>query len=54
MEHSAKQVMATLADAGEVVPLDDVRQLTRHKTLNTIVARRRIAGSVIKAGRYYL
>jgi alkylation response protein AidB-like acyl-CoA dehydrogenase len=54
MEHSAKQVMATLADAGEVVPLDDVRQLTRHKTLNTIVARRRIADSVIRAGRYYL
>jgi alkylation response protein AidB-like acyl-CoA dehydrogenase len=55
MEHSAKQVMATLADAGELDPLlDDVRQLTRHKTLNTIVARRRIADSVIKAGRYYL
>jgi alkylation response protein AidB-like acyl-CoA dehydrogenase len=54
MEHSAKQVMATLADAGELLPLDDVRQLTRHKTLNTIVARRRITDSVIKAGRYYL
>ncbi|MEK6283966.1 MAG: acyl-CoA dehydrogenase family protein [Acidobacteriota bacterium] len=54
MEHSAEQVMAALADAGEVVPLDDVRQLTCHKTLNTIVARRRIADAVIKAGRYHL
>jgi alkylation response protein AidB-like acyl-CoA dehydrogenase len=55
MEHSAKQVMARLADAGEIDPLlDDVRQLTCHQTLNTIVARRRIADSVIKAGRYHL
>ncbi len=54
MEHSARQVVATLTDAGEVVLLEDVRQLTRHKTLNTVAARRRIADSVIKAGRYYL
>ena len=55
MEHSAKQVMAALADAGRVGPLlDEVTQLTRHTTCNTVVARRRIADSVIKAGRYYL
>jgi len=55
MEHSAKQVMAALADAGRVGPLlDEVQQLTRHTTCNTVVARRRIADSVIKAGRYYL
>jgi alkylation response protein AidB-like acyl-CoA dehydrogenase len=55
MEHSARQVMAALADAGDVGSLlDEVQQLTRHKTLNTIVARRRIADSVVKAGRYHL
>ena len=55
MEHSAKQVMAALADAGDVGSLlDEVQQLTRHTTCNTVVARRRIADSVIKAGRYYL
>jgi alkylation response protein AidB-like acyl-CoA dehydrogenase len=55
MEHSAKQVMAALADAGDVGSLlDEVQHLTRHTTCNTVVARRRIADSVIKAGRYYL
>jgi len=55
MEHSAKQVMAALADAGDVrSSLDEVQQLTRHTTSNSVVARRRIADSVIKAGRYYL
>jgi hypothetical protein len=55
MKHSAKQVMAALADAGDVTSLlDDVQQLTRHTTCNTVVARRRIADSVVKAGRYYL
>jgi alkylation response protein AidB-like acyl-CoA dehydrogenase len=55
MEHSAKQVKAALADAGDVGSLlDEVQQLTRHATCNTVVARRRIADSVIKAGRYYL
>ena len=55
MEHSARQVMAALADAGDVGSLlDEVQQLTRHPTCNTVVARRRIANSVIKAGRYYL
>jgi alkylation response protein AidB-like acyl-CoA dehydrogenase len=55
MEHSAKQVMAALAEAGDVGSLlDEVQQLTRHTTCNTVVARRRIADSVVKAGRYYL
>jgi hypothetical protein len=47
--------MAALADAGNVGSLlDEVQQLTRHTTCNTVVARRRIADSVIKAGRYHL
>jgi hypothetical protein len=55
MEHSARQVMAALADAGDVGSLlDEVQQPSRHTTCNTVVARRRIADSVIKAGRYYL
>jgi alkylation response protein AidB-like acyl-CoA dehydrogenase len=55
MEHSARQVMAALADAGDVGSLlDEVQQLTRHTTCNTVAARRRIADSVVKAGRYYL
>jgi alkylation response protein AidB-like acyl-CoA dehydrogenase len=55
MEHSARQVMAALADAGDVGSLlDEVQQLTRHPTCNTVAARRRIADSVIKAGRYHL
>ena len=55
MEHSARQVMAALANPGDVgALLDEVQQLTRHPTCNTVAARRRIADSVIKAGRYYL
>lgn len=55
MEHSAKGMMAALADDEEVAAsLDEVRRLTRHTTFNTIAARRRIAESVIKAGRYHL
>jgi alkylation response protein AidB-like acyl-CoA dehydrogenase len=55
MEHSARQVMAALANAGDAGSLlDEVQQLTRHTTCNTVAARRRIADSVIKAGRYYL
>jgi len=55
MEHSAKQIVAALAKDGEANSLlDAVRGLTRYLTCNTIAARRRIADSVIKAGRYYL
>ena len=55
MEHSAKQVVAALADEGEASQvLDSVRRLTRHPTFNTVGARRRIADSVLRAGRYYL
>jgi len=55
MEHSAKQVVAALADGDEAGPLfDGVRRLACHATLNTVAARRRIADSVIRAGRYYL
>ena len=55
MEHSAKQVVARLAENGKGgLLLDEVRRLSRHTTFNTIAARRRIADSVIKAGRYHL
>jgi alkylation response protein AidB-like acyl-CoA dehydrogenase len=55
MEHSAKQVVAALADGDEPGLLfDGVRRLASHATFNTVAARRRIADSVIKAGRYYL
>jgi hypothetical protein len=55
MEHSAKQVVAALADTVENAHLlDGVRRLTRHTTCNTVAARRRIADSVIRAGRYHL
>jgi alkylation response protein AidB-like acyl-CoA dehydrogenase len=55
MEHSAKQVVAALAGGDEAGPLfDGVRRLASHATFNTVAARRRIADSIIRAGRYYL
>jgi butyryl-CoA dehydrogenase len=55
MEHSARQVVAALADGDEAGSLfAAVRRLASHATFNTIAARRRIADSVIRAGRYYL
>ncbi len=55
IEHSAKQVVVALANAGDAdTLLDRVRRLTSHKTFNTIAAHRRIADAVIKAGRYHL
>jgi alkylation response protein AidB-like acyl-CoA dehydrogenase len=57
MEHSAKQVAAALADGDGAASdslLEGVRRLTRHATFNTVAARRRIADSVVRAGRYHL
>jgi alkylation response protein AidB-like acyl-CoA dehydrogenase len=55
MEHSAKQVVAAIADGDEAASIfAGVGQLTSHVTFNTVAARRRIADSMIKAGRYYL
>jgi alkylation response protein AidB-like acyl-CoA dehydrogenase len=55
MEHSAKQVIAALAQEAEAERLTDlVRGLTRHTTYDTVRARRRISDAIIKAGRYYL
>ncbi|MCM3871252.1 MAG: hypothetical protein ND895_11245, partial [Pyrinomonadaceae bacterium] len=55
IEHSARQVVATLADGDQAGSLlTAVRRLAGHLTFNTVAARRRIADSVIKAGRYHL
>ncbi|HEX8774083.1 MAG TPA: acyl-CoA dehydrogenase family protein [Pyrinomonadaceae bacterium] len=56
MHHSARQVAAALAadDSAAAQLLEGVRRLTSHKTFNTVAARRRIAASIIEAGRYYL
>jgi alkylation response protein AidB-like acyl-CoA dehydrogenase len=55
INHSAKQVIAALAEGDEARLLfAAVSRLTTHVTCNTVAARRRIADSVIKAGRYYL
>lgn len=55
MQHWAKQVLAALSDTRECDSLfAEVEHLTRFTTFNTVAARRRIADSVIKEGRYYL
>ncbi|HEY0320295.1 MAG TPA: acyl-CoA dehydrogenase family protein [Pyrinomonadaceae bacterium] len=55
MEHSAKQVLAALAEATEADSLpDNVRRLTHHTPHNTVAARRRISDAIIRAGRYHL
>jgi len=55
LAHSAKQIVAALAEDNEAAQLQDkVQRLTRHVPFNTVAARRRIADSVIKAGRYHL
>jgi alkylation response protein AidB-like acyl-CoA dehydrogenase len=54
MEHSAKQIVAALAEKAETDLFECVRRLTRHKTFNTVAARRRIADAVIMARRYNL
>lgn len=55
MAHSAKQIVAALVNESEAAELTDkVQSLTQHPPFNTVAARRRIADSVIKAGRYHL
>ena len=55
IEHSARQIFAAMADAGETgFTGDGARRLVSYATFNTVAARRRIADAVIKAGRYYL
>ncbi|HEX8137049.1 MAG TPA: acyl-CoA dehydrogenase family protein [Pyrinomonadaceae bacterium] len=55
IEHSAKQVLAALAEPEEAASLlDKVRRLTRHRPYDTVSARRRISDAILHAGRYYL
>jgi alkylation response protein AidB-like acyl-CoA dehydrogenase len=55
MRHSARQVVAALADGGDPRELlEGVRRLTSHTPPNTVAARRRIADAVVRAGRYHL
>jgi alkylation response protein AidB-like acyl-CoA dehydrogenase len=55
MEHSARQVVAAIADTEKAVrSLEAVRRLTRHTTYNTVSARRRISDEIVRAGRYHL
>jgi alkylation response protein AidB-like acyl-CoA dehydrogenase len=55
MEHSAKQVVAALADGEDCARLlEGVRRLARHAPPNGVAARRRIADAVLRAGRYHL
>ena len=54
LTHSAKQIVAALATEPAVDRFDEVLKLIPQRTFNTIAARRRIANSVIKAGRYHL
>ncbi len=55
MEHSAKQVVAALADGEDCARLlEGVRRLARHAPPNSVAARRRIADAVLRAGRYHL
>ncbi len=49
--HSAKQVAAALAENADI--FDKIKELNELLTFNAIAARRRVADSVIEAGRYY-
>jgi len=55
LQHAAKQAANTMSDDGEYGALiSDIRLLSDQAPLDTVAARRRIADSVIRAGRYYL
>jgi alkylation response protein AidB-like acyl-CoA dehydrogenase len=55
IEHSAKQIGVAIANDGEAGSLlEAARRLARHTTVNTVAARRQIADSILKAGRYHL
>ena len=53
--HSARQVLAALADGPDAATLGDgIRTVASYTTCNTVAARRRIAAAIVKAGRYPL
>ena len=54
IEHSARQVEAALRDGDENFLLFEPEPLAGQFAYGTVAARRRIADSLIKAGRYYL
>jgi len=54
-QHAAKQAANAMLDAGEYGALiSDIRSLSDQPPFDAVAARRRIADSVIRAGRYYL
>ena len=54
IEHSARQVEAALRDGDENFLLFEPEPLAGQIAYGTVAARRRIADSLVKAGRYYL
>ena len=55
IEHHAKAALATMSEGDELrTMLAVLKRYTRFMPVNTIAARRRIADSLIEAGRYNL
>jgi alkylation response protein AidB-like acyl-CoA dehydrogenase len=55
MRHSARQVVAALAETEETAPmLETASRLTHHTPYDTVGARRRISDAILRAGRYHL
>jgi hypothetical protein len=55
LQHAAKQAANAMSDDSEYDALiSGIRSLSDQVPFDTVAARRRIADSVIRAGRYYL
>ena len=54
-QHAAKQAANAMPnDNGYGALISDIRSLSDQAPFNAVAARRRIAGAVIRSGRYYL